>query len=202
MKRLAIATLLMSTLLGATARADWDDGERYGRFGIGLRTTAQTVAPKDDASNALHMGGGGITLRYRLSRIWALELTSESMKSPAMDGGTTAAYSRSAKSSVFAIQWHFFDRGHWDWYALFGIGGTNADVSYAKIDGTTGTWSAKQTTAHLGIGVEYRCHHFGIGAELRAVGLAQKDDGSNTQPGLIPTNESGSQFNLTATYYF
>ncbi len=201
-RQLAIVTALVGALAG-TAHADWRDGQ----FGIGLRTSTENVgSANQQESNTLHMAGGGIQVRYRASARWSIELSTETMRSPtinkdAPDGMTH--YVREAKATTFDAFWHISPHRRWDWYLIVGLGGTNDAVTYDKVDGTKANATFHETHVHFGLGLEHACGHFGFGAELRMVGLSQKDDGkADAQGGLVPMNSSGAMFNLTATYYF
>lgn len=207
MKKLAFAIPLLALPLVTSGVAGAESLSR-GKWGIGLRTTAQKIKPEnyqgEQGENGLKLGGAGITFRYRIAKKWTLELTSEKVDSEQLEA---TRYQRTSKPVTFTALWHMTPQRRWDWYLLLGVGGTEDEVTYRKVDGTTATEKFSEAHVHFGVGVERMWGKFGVGAELRAIGLARNDeegDGVRYQgiDGPIPAESSGTQFNLTATYYF
>jgi hypothetical protein len=180
------------------------------KWGIGLRVTSLTLAPESNPDAETEYGGGGLQLRYRLAPRWQLELAVDHVNEKLEDGtmGT-----RQLDSVTLAAQYHFRPYHRWDWYAMVGIGGTangDPDISDEEREASSVGHFA------LGVGLERRWTHLAIGAELRAVGLAPREDAQDapqTEPvrptGMtVPTQEivsegaSGGQLSIAATYYF
>lgn len=178
--------------------------EARGKFGVGLRTSAQSIASENDVDNPTEMAGGGIHVRYRASKRWGFELSSEHVSHERAGG----SYTRESQPVTLTASWHFGRQIFWDWYLLGGIGGTESEVTYRKIDNSMSTEVFTETHVHLGIGLERSFGCFAIGAELRVVGLERDPEAGDAyryeaeQDGPVPASSSGTQFNLAATYYF
>ncbi|HUQ02502.1 MAG TPA: outer membrane beta-barrel protein [Kofleriaceae bacterium] len=179
------------------------------KWGIGLRMTSLTLAPESNPDAETQYGGGGLQLRYRLAPRWQLELALDHVQEQLEDGtmGT-----RQLDSATLAAQYHFRPYNRWDWYAMVGIGGTsNGDPEISDEE------REASSVGHvaLGVGLERRWNHLAIGAELRAVGIAPREEAKDvpqtdpvrptgmTVPG-VAENEgaSGGQLTIAATYYF
>jgi hypothetical protein len=173
-----------------------------------------------------HMGGGGLQIRYRFARRWEAELGVDGLSHHEHDGddGSIGRDEREGPelvSTSLAALYHFRPERRWDWYLLAGIG------SIAPPDDDDG--DQVRGAFHLGIGIERRWRRFGLGAELRAVGIAPVEDdrgtvGGDTAPpgntmltsGETPPmttpvppedddrerGDSAGQFSIRATYYF
>jgi len=193
MRRLSLALVMVLAAAGAAHAGEW---------GIGFRTAAQTIAAEGGEDNALHLSGGGIQVRWRWSPRWSLELTAEGLVHES-EGG---AYTRRMDPGTLAIRYHLTPYRRWDWYLLFGVGGTHTEVTYRKADGQTMVVeTAEEAHAHFGAGLERRWRRLGLGAELRFVGLSRDDeqlDEGVAPSSVIPADESGAQLNLALTYYF
>lgn len=182
----------------------WDGHQRWG---IGLRLTSLALHQGDDTENEVSYAGGGLQLRYRLNARWELELSAEHVAEQSPDGDGPVEGGQELGSGTLAALFHMRPHSRWDWYLLAGIGGTQD----ARKDLTDEQREASaQAHVHLGIGVERRFRRFGIAAELRAVGLAPREDGNDapvaagamTTPDAEQPETSGGQLNLAATYYF
>lgn len=201
MRRAGLALIVAGVLVSGTAAADpYGEGRKWG---IGLRSTSLGVAPEDNPDQGLTLGGGGWQVRYRMSPRWSLELTLENVSARA----DTGAYERISSPVTLSGLWHLTPHRRLDWYLIFGVGGTADEVTYRRVDGSMASETFAETHVHLGVGVERQWRRVGLGAELRAVGLAREDeDGAGAtyagRNGPIPVESSGTQFNLTFTYYF
>lgn len=168
------------------------------RFGIGLRTTSLAVADEADPKNKFGLGGGGLHVRFRLTQRWGLELTSETVTGQTKDGNFT----RTANPVTLAAAYHLTPNRPWDFYLLLGLGSTAETVQIRENEQVF-----EESHVHLGVGLEHRFGSFGVGVELRAVGLSmQREEGDAKRyrdqvKGPIPTESSGSQLNVVATYY-
>jgi hypothetical protein len=181
----------------STAQADH-------RWGIGLRTASQGLE-NDSDDDRLHLGGGGLHVRWRFAPKWSAELTMEGLKADLYDG----AYQRELDNSTLTFGYHFTPYSRWDLAILAGIGGTDDTVTYRKADGTMAQEVASEVNFQLGFAVERRWTHFGIGLDFRAIGYARTDEEDQPEDydstmdfRAIPSGQSAGQLNLHATYYF
>ena len=173
------------------------------RWGIGLRTTAQSIAPESNVDNKLNLQGGGLHIRYRMNRRWGFELSTEHVRAE-LGGG---AFIRESNPVTLGASFHFGRSRRWDTYLLVGIGGTDTEVTRTTEQGATVTEVFKETHAQFGIGIERQWQHLAIGAELRAIGLERNQEEGDAPrygeaDGPVPVSSSGSQLNFTLTYYF
>lgn len=179
------------------------DARAQGRWAIGLRTTAQNMAPESNVDNKLNLQGGGLHVRYRMNHRWGFEVSSEHVRAE-LGGG---AFVRESNPVTIAASFHFSRSLKWDYYLLLGIGGTESEVTRLRDDGSEITEVFKESHVHFGMGIERQWNHLALGAELRAVG-AERDQDQGDAPrygeadGPIPRSSSGSQLNITLTYYF
>jgi hypothetical protein len=178
-------------------RAHADEGV-LGRFGIGLRTTSLAVADEANPDNKFGLGGGGLHVRFRLTERWGLELSSEEVSGETKDGH----FKRTANPVTLSAAYHLTPKRPWDFYLLLGVGTTAEKVQIGEREQVF-----EESHVHLGAGLEHRFGSFGIGVELRAVGLSMNPDEGDAKryrdfiTGPIPADSSGSQLNLVATYY-
>lgn len=204
MKRVGLTVMAFVTLATAASPAAADPYAHGHRWGVGLRSTALAIAPDDDPGRTMTLGGGGWQVRWRLSARWSLELVGEHVQKISSDG----AFERHSRPITLSGLWHLTPYRRWDWYLIFGVGGTDDEVRYRRADQASATERFSETHVHMGLGVERFWGRFGVGAELSVVGLVRDDDRGDGpryagRPyGPIPMESSGSQFSLTATYYF
>jgi hypothetical protein len=199
MRKLVIGLLVLAPAVASA------EGSRFGRgrWGIGLRTSAQSIENDGAEGDPMKLGGGGLHVRYRANPKWAFELTAEGLQATSESG----AYDRHSAPVTISAIWHPSPERRWDWYLLAGLGGTTDEVTYRKVDGNMATETFEQAHVHFGVGVERRCGRLGLGVELRAIGLARDDEQADGvryegMDGPVPQASSGSQLNFTATYYF
>lgn len=183
--------------------------ERLPTWGIGLRATSLALAPESTPDAETQYGGGGLQLRYRLAPRWQLELSVDHVRERLEDGGEGT---RQLESVTLAALYHLRPHARWDWYLLAGIGGTGDGDPDASDEARE---ASQMGHVHLGVGLERRFGHLGVGAELRAVGMAPAEhdhDDAPAQPSsaaamTVPSaapeaGVSGGQFSIAATYYF
>src|SRR5215212_2426701 len=114
MKRVAIVLIIGLSGLALAVRA----AESRGKFGVGLRASSQNVTSENDEENSVGMAGGGLLLRYRMSKRWGFEISSEHLTTKD-DGG---AFTREAQPVTLSASYHFGRQRLWDWYVLAGVG--------------------------------------------------------------------------------
>ena len=186
----------------------WDGRQRWG---IGLRLGSASLHPEETPDAETRYAAAGLDLRYRLNRRWELALGVEHFQQQLEDG--SPGTQELAAATVGAIL-HMRPFSRWDWYLLAGVGGVNdpnaADEAARR--------ASAQATAHFGVGIERRFRHFGLAAELRAIGMApvehEDDDAAPTAPMPAaapmvvpppadePEGTGGCELSLAATYYF
>lgn len=177
------------------------------RWGLGLRMTSVGLHPDGDADAHTDYAGGGLQLRWRVRPRWELELTSESMREQLPDGAGEG--DRMLGMVTLAARFHPRPWARWDWYALAGVGVTS------EVEDPSSATPERRQAPHvvLGGGVERRFGRIGLGAELRAVGVAPWEEGEDASSdprtmATVPTQEieaedsSGGQLTVAATYYF
>jgi hypothetical protein len=197
------ALVLLGASAGSAVADDGSPSQTKHRWGVGLRAVSQNLS-NDSDDDALHMGGGGLHVRWRFAPRWSAELSFEGLRADEHDG----AYQRELSSSHLIFGYHFTPYRRWDWFLLAGIGGTDDTVTYRKADGTMAEETAEEVNFLLGAGVERRWTHFGLGVDLRAVGFARKDDEQPegydpaTDFRAIPSGQHAGQIDVHFTYYF
>jgi len=181
------------------------DGQQH--WGIGLRLTSLSLRQGDDPDTEMAYAGGGLQLRYRLNARWELELSAEHVVEQSPDGDGPVEGGQELGSGTLAALFHMRPHSRWDWYLLAGIGGTQDGREELSEEQRK---ASAQGHVHLGIGLERRFRRFGIAAELRAVGMAPREEqsdapvaaGAMTTPEQEQPETSGGQLNIAATYYF
>ncbi len=184
------ALWLCALLLPATAAAD--------EWGVGLRATGERVDPKDDAPNGIGMGGGGLYVRWRISRRFGLELGLDGVSGKLADG----AYERKTSSAQLAATFHLTPGSRWDLYLLLGVGGATDKVTFTDATGAQMEQEFKETLLRVGGGLEYRWEHLGIGAEVAAVGYARNDSDQVVAGDAVPKEAGGGQWTVAVSWYF
>ena len=186
--RLLAAALVLSS--AGFAHADH-------RWGVGLRGIAQKISGEGDApGHEVQLAGGGIQGRWRFIPHFGLELAVEG------SGGAKGPFERGGGAIGLSGMLHLTVDGPWDLYLLLGIGSRSDTVKFDDIDGESTEQEFKQTFVAAGVGLEYLWPHFGLGAELRALGYAREDEDKATPYDAVPAEAAGAQLTVTATYYF
>jgi hypothetical protein len=169
--------------------------EARGRFGVGIRTTRQSLTDDAGQLGDASLRGGGVQARYRLGDRWSLELAIEGTHTTVAGG----RYQHTVTPVSLSAFFHLTPRSSWDFYLLAGMGGVVQEITLTRADGTTMTEDGDGSMVHMGFGVERELGPFGVGAELRALGMSCSE---NCETSQIPVESTGSQLNLTLTYYF
>jgi hypothetical protein len=112
------------------------------------------------------------------------------------------AFQRDSAALTVSIMWHPLGPSEWDLYFLGGLGGTGDTVTFSGAGGEELTQEFKQTHVHLGVGLEHLWRHFGLGVELRAVGMARQDEDEARAGDAVPPDSAGLMGSITAQYYF
>jgi outer membrane protein with beta-barrel domain len=188
------ATIIVALLLpAAAARADHTLSQ-------GIRGTAQHIAPEGDENDAhgVSLGGGGVQVRWRMVPALSLEVSFEGLHGELANGN----YVRDSGVVTLSALWHIFPHSDLDLYALLGVGGTSDDIRIVGAQSAMIEQKFEETHVHLGIGLERLWTHWGAGVELRAVGLARKDQDVARDQDAVPPGSSGIQGSMTLGYYF
>lgn len=194
-------------VLGGEAVAQPWDGEQH--WGIGAHASGVGLSASDaegDEARSFELGGGGIQLRYRLNWRWSFEAEIDGVSGQLEDNGPTRRSSGLGLAAIF----HINPYQAWTWHVLAGFGGGRDDIRFLEfVDDKPmrGEVSFSHGMFQLGGGVERRFRKFGVGIELRLLGMTRNDDDLDgpafegmDEP--APREESGGRFNLYANYYF
>ena len=182
------------------------------RLGVGLHVASLAIADRNDPeADPTQLGGGGIQVRYRLTRRWELELGVTTLQQHDADHMATGPQ---VHAGTIGASFHMRPGHRWDWYLLGAVGGIHEGDRHATAD------HQGRAMGQLGIGLERRWRHLDLGIELRAVGIAPAQTDSTQQPPAeaqpgtaaartaapTPTTDergdSGAQLSFAATYYF
>jgi hypothetical protein len=188
------------------------------RWAIGVSIGGMAVAPEDapEGSEA-QFRVGEISLRYRASRRIELQL--------ALSGGRQMLEDDTegdlaTGTVMLALRYRFMPEHRWNWYVMGGIGGSVVaphQSTSAERD------AARRPIGALGVGLERRFQQFALSAEVRAVGLGEREDAMSGGPivndgGAAPPKPlprlpastaavyaeqlSGGMLTIGASYYF
>lgn len=141
------------------------------RWAIGLSFGGMGVAPDGapEGSEA-QFRVAEIAVRYRLSRRIELAL--------AMHGGRQVLEDDTegdlaTGTVMLALRYRFLPEHRWNWFLTGGLGGT---VVASHTSDAAARDAAQRPLGMLGVGVERRFRRFALQAELRMVGLGQRND--------------------------
>jgi len=187
------------------------------RFSIGVNVGGMGVTVDDDETGTeTQFRTAEFTLAYRLGRRVDLQLLLSGGRQELEDGedGDLAM-----GGGTLAVRYHFRPERKLNWYLMFGLGTTvieRADSTKEQRD------AAYRPHAAFGVGLEYRFNHFALNAEIRGVGMGEREDAMDV-PTTTPVPEpggrnplppdttsdprfgqslSGGQFTLGASFYF
>jgi hypothetical protein len=169
-----------------------------GEWGLGLRATGEHVARTSDEKGGIDMGGGALLVRWRMSGFFGLELSL---------GGTSGkqaggAFERKTGAADLTAMFHLSPGSRWDFYLLAGIGAVTDKVNFIDASGVSAEQEFKETQGRLGLGLEYRFPHLGLGLEAAAVGRVRNDADHALDADAVPKESGGAQVNLVVGYYF
>ncbi len=189
-----VVVLVVASLLSTAGSARADHA-----WTVGLRATAQHLAPDaGDEADTMELRGGGLQARWRFLPSWGLEVSLEALRGELAGGD----FRRDSGALTVTAMWHPFGLVAWDFYVLAGIGGTGDTVTLRGAGDREIEQSFEQTHVHLGIGLEHLWRHWGLGIEVRAVGLARQDQDEARAGDAVPPSSAGAQWSLTLGYYF
>lgn len=200
MPRLAILAVVVLSSTPALAQTPGDTpvvvraAEAPRKLGLSLRVGALGLHPQATPEDHHDYAGAGLALSYRLTPRWGLELAGEHF-AESVDGEPTGVELGAASISA---TFHLRPRARWDVYGIAGL-----DVVTRAAEGTD---PVAFGGAHLGAGVERRFRRFGLGAEVRALGLGAAPENADAAPQKMDTASddglAGGQLSLAGTYYF
>jgi hypothetical protein len=171
------------------------------RWTVGLHFGGVGLHPEDDADAHTDFGGGGLTIGYRLAQRWVLAAT--------IEGGTEQLENGEEGDrhlSLFTIEAQFHPRPYakWDWYVAAGVGGgaiSTGEGDDAVVETEGGVFT-------LGAGIERHIGRWGIGAELRMIGMAVEEPDDSTARMTVPDEDeeqehlSGGALSIFGAYHF
>ncbi|MBK9030347.1 MAG: outer membrane beta-barrel protein [Myxococcales bacterium] len=173
---------------------------RLARWGVGVHLASITLPdPTGMDDGGTSYGGGGLQLRYRLSPRWQLELSAAHAQEQDVD----ASVARQLDSVAISALYHLRPFARWDVYLVAGLGAT----SDGDPDATDEARQASQMgDVRFGGGVERRIGKIGVGAELRAIVVGQREPDATARmagaPAAAEPQRGGGALTLGATYYF
>jgi len=172
------------------------------RWGVSLRVGGIGLHPENEPDNQTSYSGGGLELSYRLRPRWVLAAVVEGGAEERDDGERG---DRALSLLTLNAQFHPWPYARWDFYASAGLG------SAAIVDDATDTVQHGGAVA-VGVGIERHIGHWGLGAELRAIGAGFDDpepleDHADAARMTTPDDEdgqgmSGGALSLAASYHF
>lgn len=191
------------------------------RFALGLNVGGMSVTVDDDvAQTETKFRTAELSIRYRMTPHFELELLLSGGRQVladntdgdlAMGGGTLAA------------RYRFRPDRAWNWWLMAGLGATVIEHQDSTKEARN---NAQRGHAAFGVGLERRFRHLAIHAEMRGVGMGERNDamnggptvrppqtdtGGTPNPPLVPPNVSdtrtgaalsGGQFTVGASFYF
>jgi len=171
------------------------------RWSISLRAGGLGLHPEEDPDSETSFGGGGLAVGYRLAPRWVIAAVLEGAHEQLENGEPGDHH-----LSLFTVeaQFHPRPRARWDWYLSAGLGG--AAIAVGEDENAEVVQSGGAFT--FGGGIERKFGHWGIGAQLRAIGLALEDveptDAARmtTTPEEEPIALSGGAFSISGSYHF
>jgi hypothetical protein len=175
-----------------------DEVDLSNRLGVGLHAVSMAIVPHDDPdADPTELAGGGLQVRYRVSRRWELGLELATMRQHDDNG---EPFGENIHVATVGAHFRMRPGRHLDWYFSGGLGGLHV--------GEHDDDEAEERGRALGyIGLEYRWQHLALGAEVRAVGIAPAEEtrGARMSTGDDDDDERGdgaAQATVGATYYF
>jgi hypothetical protein len=190
------------------------------RWAIGVSIGRLGVAPEGAVEGSeARFSVAELAVRYRATRRLELELGLSGGREVLADGNEGDL---AAGSVTLAVRYRFRPEQRWNWFVMGGFGGTVIaphTSSEAERDGAT------RPLGMAGLGIERRFRRLALQAEVRAVGLGQREDatedvpvvvdggGAPTKPvpvSLLPASAAttyadelgGGMFTLGASFYF
>jgi hypothetical protein len=150
------------------------------RWALGLSFGGLGVAPEVPEGAAegpeTQFRVAELSVRYRASRRIELSL--------AMSGGREVLKDDTdgdlaTGTVMLALRYRFMPERRWNWFLTGGFGGTVVESHTANAAQRD---AAQRPLGMLGIGLERRFRRFALQAELRMVGLGQRNDSSGDMP--------------------
>jgi hypothetical protein len=172
------------------------------KWNVGLRLGGIGLHPEDNEDAHTDFSGGGLSIGYRLAPRWVLAATIEG-GTEQLDNGEEG----DRHLSLFTLEAQFHPRPYakWDWYVAAGIGGGAVTVG----EGDDAVAETEGGVFTLGGGIERHIGRWGIGAELRMIGMAVEDEADDATARMTVPDEddeqehlTGGAFSLFGAYHF
>src|SRR5262249_6786155 len=145
------------------------------RWSVGLSIGGLSLAPDSAPDNKTNFSVGELTLRYRMCHHLELEGALGGGREQLPNNGGQG--DREADVVALNLRYRFRVERAWNWWIGAGVGAitvaSHTATDQEKQDATRGMFQ-------LGVGIEHRWVHFALQAELRAIGVAQKDPNDNS----------------------
>jgi hypothetical protein len=178
------------------------------RFAVNLNVGGFSVAPEDAPEGSeTSFNIAELALRFRATRRLEIFLAftgGRQVLEDDMEGDLAT------DMVTLGVRFNFRPEHRWNWYLMAGFGSTliaHHETPEELRD------DLRRGHGMFGIGVERRWHRFALQAELRGVGIEEREDAYTIQPEIVDgsgttadamsTEElGGGQFTLGASFYF
>jgi len=180
------------------------------RWAVGLSVGSLSIAPKGQPDNKTQFGVGELSLRYRATLHFELELALGGGRQQLQDGSQGDLETNVA---MLGARYRFSPYQHWNWW----LGGSIGSLSVTQ-NGATDQQKqdAQRPMGSLAIGIEHRWTQFALQAELRGFSVGDPKNQASTMPVVTnaqqpppPTMTSsdaqsagGGIVTIGASYYF
>ena len=201
----ALAPLLVSATAGAQAPGEVAPGplepvapiaipcetcvDPYAhRISVGLSIGGLGVSPDDAAEGTAETQFriGELAVRYRATRRLELELAlsgGRQMLADDLEGDLAMG------SVTLGLRYRFMPEQRWSWWLLAGLGGT---VIAPQVSSEDERDAATRGLGFLGIGLERRFGQLALQAEVRFLGIGEREDRFITYDDDLPTMGGGT----------
>lgn len=183
------------------------------RFSIGLNVGGMGVSAKDDVDGEpTNFNVAELSLAYRITPHFDLQLLLSGGRQ-SLEDGTEGDLAMGG--GTLAARYRFRAERSWNWWLMAGVGATVIEHHESTKEQRD---AAQRGHFAFGIGLEKRFRHLALNAEIRGVGMSERSDAMDPQPGrpgggdLPPTivnrdvrtasEVSGGQFTIGASFYF
>jgi hypothetical protein len=147
------------------------------RFGVGLSIGNFSIAPQDTPDAKTQFGVGELSLRFRATPHFELELAMGGGREQLKDG---TQGDNEMKMGLLAARYVFNPEAPWNLSIMGGLGGFQV-APHGSTDQQF--QDSERPLGELGIGIERRWHQFALRAELRAVHVGAPKN----EPAAMPT---------------
>jgi hypothetical protein len=149
------------------------------RWAIGLAMGSLTIAPQASPDAKTQFAVGELSLRYRATPHFELELALGGGREQLSDG---TQGDREINTGMLAARYRFNIEEAWNWWVMGGLGGMSVANYYASQEERK---AAERPMGQLGVGIERRFRRFALQVELRAISVGQNPDQTTPLSGTV-----------------